>query len=146
MSYNPKQFKALVTKILKAVPMENFYSEAAVYLLLGTAAQESTFGTYLRQITGPARGCFQMEGATFNWLKEKYKGLMPELAQWDADDMEWNLALAIIMCRLKYMSCPGALPTELVGWAAYWKKYYNTPLGAGTEMEFIRNFKRFVTV
>lgn len=47
MAFNCLQFRDLITRVLKEVAL---YSPAAVNLLLGTAAQESGFGTYLRQV------------------------------------------------------------------------------------------------
>ena len=47
MALNKNQFKDLIERCLKKTMM---HSDAAVALLLGTAAQESAFGTYIRQI------------------------------------------------------------------------------------------------
>jgi hypothetical protein len=60
--------------------------------------------------------------------------------------MMYHLDLAVIMCRLKYQDSPGALPdaSDVPAMAAYWKKYYNTPEGKGTEQEFIDNYNRYV--
>ena len=50
------------------------------------------------------------------------------------------------MCRVHYYRVSEALPEEndIEGMARYWKKYYNTPLGAGTEEEFIHNYKEYM--
>jgi hypothetical protein len=146
VAYNKHQFKSLIERTLFEI---NLYSPAATNLLLGTAAQESRFGTYLKQIRGPAIGAFQVEPNTFNDLRAKYKDprlYLRELVRYSAADMEWNLRLAIIMCRLKYRSIMKPLPDadDLPGLAGYWKKYYNTPLGAGTEAEFIENYRKYV--
>lgn len=58
------------------------YSENAVALLMGTAAQESVMGTYLVQIgSGTAKGFFQVEQATAldNWIN--YLRYQPEQAR-----------------------------------------------------------------
>jgi len=47
------------------------------------------------------------------------------------------------MCRVKYFQVKEALPTDLAGWAGYWKTYYNTRLGKGTEEGFIRDYKEY---
>lgn len=143
MSFDKKQFRDLVTRILQEF---NLYSEAAVNLLLGTAAQESYSGTYLRQISGPALGIFQMERPTFDWLKDTYKKKYPILETTIFEMLEWDLRLAILMARLRYRVVREALPDpqDLEGLGKYWKKYYNTPLGKGTVEEFLRNYARYV--
>ena len=138
------QFKALVKKVLHSLDLD---SRGAVNLILGTAAQESRFGTYLVQRGGgPATGIFQIEPATFRYLQEKYSQKYPEIAGRKTEEMEWDLRLDIIMCRLKYLSIPEKLPAfnDLDEMADYWKKYYNTPLGRGTTDEFIGNYNRYV--
>jgi len=144
MALDSVQFKTLVKKVLHSLDLD---SRGAVNLILGTAAQESRFGTYLAQRGGgPAVGIFQIEPATFKYLQEKYSSKYPEIAGRKAEDMEWDLRLSIIMCRLKYLSIPEKLPAfnDLSGMADYWKKYYNTPLGRGTTDEFVGNYNRYV--
>lgn len=145
MSYDKAQFEDLIRRVITAELNEEMCTDTAVHLLLGTAAQESLFGTYMRQVRGPAMGAFQIEPATFDWLKGKYKKTYPILSNVDVGDLEWDLALAIIFARLRYRAVPSALPIdEVYALAAYWKQYYNTPLGAGTIEEFVNNYKRFV--
>ena len=150
MSFNKKQFRELIKNTLKELDL---HSRDAVNLLMGTAAQESMFGTYLKQLgNGPALGVFQMEPATFKDIFENYLAYKPDLLDkvrgfalyLDADETVWNLKFTIIMARGHYLRVNEALPVDLIGYAAYWKKYYNTEKGAGTEQEFIRNYKKFV--
>lgn len=64
MAFNRSHFRRAIFDVCTAIGAQ-FASSSAVNLLLGTAAQESAFGTYLRQIGGgPARGVFQMAPAT----------------------------------------------------------------------------------
>lgn len=146
MSYNKDQFENLIRRVLIAELGKELCTDAAVNLLLGTAAQESLFGTYLRQVRGPAMGAFQIEPATFNWLKGKYLDRYPHFKDVDVEDLEWDLALAIIFARLRYRAIPTALPdaNDVHALAAYWKKYYNTEAGAGIVEEFVKNYERFV--
>jgi hypothetical protein len=145
MSYDKRQFEDLIKRVLRDTDAE-LLSDAAINLLLGTAAQESAFGTYLRQIRGPAIGAFQMEPATFDWLRNKYKERYPHLEQCEAQDMEWDMGLAIVMARLRYRVVSAPLPTadDVAALATYWKKYYNTVAGAGTVEEFVENWGRYV--
>lgn len=144
MSLNYNQIKDLIEKTLQEY---NLYSESAVNLLLGTLAQESKFGTYLKQLGGgPALSMFQIERPTFNWLKHAYMNKY-NLQDVEFEDLEWNLKLAILFCRLRYYVVPAALPdaNDIQGLAEYWKNYYNTYLGKGKVSEFISNYKKFVT-
>lgn len=149
---NKVTIRNLITSVLKEIGL---YSDNAVNLLMGTAAQESRLGKYRKQIGGgPALGIFQMEPATFNDIVNNYLRYKPELAakieraasvsRFKAEDIENNDLLAICMARVHYLRVKKAIPGDLEGWATYWKRYYNTPLGKGTEEEFIANYKKYV--
>lgn len=144
MAYNRPQFETLIVRTLVDIKA---FSRPAVVLLLGTAAVESDFGTYLWQKgRGPAQGAFQMEPATFHDIVARRNGRYPELLTYQPEEMAWNLRLAIIMARLKYLDCPAALPDadDIEAQAAYWKQWYNSPLGAGKPEHYIEKFKQFV--
>ena len=147
MSLDKTQFRSLIIKVLMAVDAD-LYSEAALNLLMGTAAQESKFGEYIRQIRGPALGVFQMEPATFDWLRDKYSLKYPAALQGRmAEELEWDLFLSILTARLRYRVVPEALPSSsnTLALALYWKKHYNTPAGAGTVEQFEKNYERYIT-
>lgn len=144
-------FREEVTDTLKEIGL---YSPQAVNLLLGTCAQESAFGKYNRQLgNGPALGVFQMEPATFmdivnNYLRYKkplYNLILDVcgLNYYEAEEMVDNVKFATCMARVHYLRVHESLPSDLDGWARYWKKYYNTYLGKGTEDEFKLNFKKY---
>ncbi|MCB5464575.1 hypothetical protein [Vibrio lentus] len=144
-----------------------FHSVAAEQLILGTIAQESR-AKYLRQFNnGPARGLIQMEPATHKDIYMNYLFYRDDLAnkmeqfltvdeinfgselsrdeaiEYVADSsLVFNLAYQVAMCRVHYLRTPEALPGayDLGSMAEYWKKYYNTELGAGTVEEFIEHF------
>jgi len=154
MSFDKHQFRELIADTLEEIGL---YSEDAVNLLMGTAAQESGFGTYLKQLkNGPALGVFQMEPTTFKDILEKYlkhkknlycrvyDALGYDFVPNDPELLVYNLKFAIIMARIHYRRVPEPLPNDLSGYAKYYKKYYNTHLGKGTEEEFIRNYKEYV--
>jgi hypothetical protein len=145
MSLDKKQFESLIRQTLTDFDPA-FCSDAAVNLLLGTAAVESAFGTYIRQIKGPALGVFQMEPDTFTWLRVNYEGRLTELMTAQFNHLEWNLRLAIIMARLRYRIVPEPLPEagDVTGLAAYWKKHYNSIKGKGTVGDFTHNYLRFI--
>ena len=63
MAINTKHLRLYI--IRPTLQKINLWSEAAENLLLGTAAQESLLGTYLKQNgNGPALGIYQMEPNT----------------------------------------------------------------------------------
>lgn len=150
MPINQNQLRNLIKETLLET---DAYSHSAVNLLMGTAAQESKLGTYLKQIRGPALGIMQMEPSTFqdvsNRISRDRQLDLLEAIGMDAmprpSDMVYNLKLAIMMARYKYLLIPKPLPLpdDIPGMAKYWKKYYNTPLGRGTEEEFMRNYIRY---
>lgn len=132
------------------------YSESAAELVLGTGIQESHL-VYLKQLgKGPALGIYQMEPATHDdiwlnylsykpYLADKVKELeLPQFAT-GADEMVGNLYYATAMCRLHYLRRKEPLPVagDLSGQAAYYKKYYNTPLGKATVTDYIQNWRRY---
>ena len=48
------------------------------------------------------------------------------------------------MARMHYARVREKIPSDLTGWAGYWKRFYNTPQGKGTEEEFMYNYKQYV--
>ncbi len=131
----------------------NLYSESAVNLLLGTAAQESQMGYYIKQISGPALGMYQMEPATHDDIVTNYLNYRDELKQQvqsiapiNADELMHNLRYSTAMARLHYARVSEALPeaNDIEGLARYYKRYYNTPQGKATTDEFINNYQQQV--
>jgi len=126
---------------------QHFASPWAVNLLLGTIAQESHLGTYLRQLGGgPALGICQMEPSTFRWLRTKYGQRFPGRELWEREvsELVWDNRLAILTCRLRYVADPKPIPEDLDGIARYYKRVYNTELGAATPEQFVRNYRSLV--
>lgn len=142
--------KCIIVPALEAI---DAYSEEAVELLMGTAAQESALGYFVKQITGPALGIFQMEPATHDDIWNNYLKYKPDLAAkvrensvfQQAQELAWNYKYAAMMARIHYLRCPGKLPNEVPLMARYYKEHYNTPLGKATESEFIDNYVKYCT-
>jgi len=144
--------KELVIETLKFI---GCYSDDAVNLILGTMAQESAMGKYRKQIGGgPALGVGQIEPATHddivkNFLKY-HKDLSKKILEWSGMatfnplQLERNDKYSICMMRMQYYRQPKPVPHRVEDLAAMWKKYYNTPLGAGTVAEFINNYNKYV--
>ena len=139
-----------------------YASEAAVDLLLATGIAESGY-RYIRQISGPARGFWQVEPATAKDNVDSYlKYRIPlmekcaeashvPLKEWQFADqgtwediLETNIASGIIHARLKYWRVPKRMPNTVEGQADYWKKYYNTEGGKGDPEHFIEVVKKWL--
>ena len=140
-----KQFREVV--IRPALKLIKLWSPEAEELLLGTALQESRL-KYLKQLgSGPALGVFQMEPNTHDDIWKNYLHYKPDLAALvaklshsvNAQSLATDLLYAAAMTRVHYLRVPAALPAEgdWDGQACYWKEYYNTYLGAGTEEEYL---------
>jgi hypothetical protein len=119
-------------------------------LLLETFSAESGL-KHLRQTNGPALGLGQVEPATYedvcNYTRRKgmaflgktlycvygdhYRDFPPP------DYLCTDLRLQIVISRLIYWRVPQAIPETLDKRAAYWKTYYNTPLGRGTVQHYL---------
>jgi len=133
-----------------------FNSLPSVQLMLGTAAQESDLGFYLRQWpTGPARGVWQMEKDTVSDLVGRYlqKPGNDELRHavmgfWTGnhfveDEIVWNMALACALARVRYWMVPIPIPEDLEGQARYWDVYYNANEEDEIE-EYVASYHEFV--
>lgn len=136
--------------VLPALERINAWTPAAEQLVIGTALAESS-AVFVQQIgRGPARGFFQMEPATHDDIWERYLSRRPDLLDslkglimrdMDLhDQLRGNLFYAAAMCRIFYLRFKEPLPevNDWQGMAEYWKKYYNTHLGAGTVEGFIK--------
>ncbi len=159
MMVNLKQIRdAVIDPTLQAIGL---HSPEAVDLVLFTGVQESGY-KYLKQLgTGPALSFWQIEPDTLDDIFENYlkyreglAGLVEELIpehlghsnefpDFIEAQLVTNLAFAVAMSRLVYRRSPLMLPAvgDGPGMAHIWKKVYNTPKGAGTEDEFLRNWE-----
>lgn len=147
---NPDDLRQLIRATLEPLGL---YSASAEELLMATCAQESRLGEYRHQIGGPALGIFQMEPGDHDDIWTNYLAYHFDLAtdlrrianqlQPAASDLQNNDPYAIAMARVHYARKPGALPTptDLEGLWEYYKHWYNTPAGAATRDEFVRNYK-----
>lgn len=144
----------VIRPVLKDARM---WSQAAENLVLGTAAHESHCGEYVRQLgDGPARGIFQMEPDTLDDIYGNYLDYRADLrgaidaylipAFDRADNLVFNLAYSVLMCRVHYYRRPEPLPAanDIRALGVYWKQFYNTALGKGTVQQFVDDYERFV--
>lgn len=137
----------------------DLWSPAAENLLLGTAAQESQLGYYLVQRNGPALGIYQIEPATHRdvWthylsyrlpLADRVSKLTVSSPKLTVPDtmLITNLAYTTAIARIIYQRAAQPLPPadDIEQLANYWKQHFNTPLGKGTVIEFIQNYKEYI--
>ena len=159
VSINAKQLRELI--IRPTLKHLDAWSVEAEDLLMGTAAQESHLGTYIKQLgTGPALGIFQMEPKTEVDIYNNYLEFREDLKKkvdycshgYGDNPLVGNLYYAAAMARVHYLRVPESLPKKsdysekeyIVQLALYWKAYYNTPLGKGTPEEFMANYLKYV--
>lgn len=155
---NTDQLRTLI--IRPTLEAMDAHSPAAENLLMGTVAQESLMGTFLKQHpTGPALGIYQMEPATHDDIWSNYLDYREPLARSVSQHlptegghgvskaMIGNLYYATAMARVHYIRVPHPLPDadDIAGLALYWKTHYNTPQGKGSVDEFIRHYKAYVS-
>lgn len=156
MAIDCKQLRdQIVIPVLTALGLHSY---DAVRLLLGTAAQESSMGLFIVQKKIGLRGglgIYQMEDQAYIsiWQKQilpnvalraKFRLLMGYEVMPRPERMISDLYLATAMARLYYYAINKPLPVTVEGLAKYWKQYYNTEKGDGTEAEFLANYKKYV--
>lgn len=135
----------------------DFYSPEVEEVLVITCANESNGGTFVVQNDGPALGVFQMEPETHDDIWKNWMATRREVGTWifktcnfgtmpKATDMITNLKYATIMARIQYLRSPDAIPSDLAGQIALYKKVYNTPDGAANEASILAAYKKFAAV
>lgn len=157
MGINAEQLRNYI--VMPTLREFGMWSQTAENLVMGTAAQESLLGTYLKQLAGgPALGIYQMEPRSFRDIFDNYIVYKQPLAKkmcirfgttdtlhlsHAAERLVYDMRFATLMARLQYYRQSERLPeaNDIEGLARYWKKYYNTRLGKGKVEEFIHNYK-----
>ena len=125
----------------------NYESKNANFLSLCTAAIESQCGYYIKQVGGPALGIWQMEPATHDdiWgncdvlnqgvdstLVRSVVFALAPMGKCGDEALITAPMYACAMARLKYSMDPKPLPDhhDIKAVYDYYKRIYNTPLGA----------------
>ena len=130
-------------------------SDAAIELVMATGYTESRYEA-VRQYArrdgrrGPARGMWQCEPRThrdyWRWLEKKDLITAVEatvgMDSPDLDALVFDLRYQCLMARVHYRRIRAPLPVDQRSMALYWKKYYNSHLGAGTVEGFMRDHRR----
>lgn len=152
---NVQQLKELIIKptLIDLI----MFSDDAMELLVFTCAIESLGGTYLKQIKGPALGIYQMEPETYNDIWHNYINNKKDLSLLMATNFECNLIpaedrliydlrFATAMARIHYARVSEEIPKKenLKEVWNYYKRYYNTLLGAAQEDHSFRQYLSFI--
>ena len=138
--------KEIAEKVLYKL---NAYSDDALTLVMRTGMAESGYRALRQMGDGPAIGFFQVELDTAQDTLDNYVAYRQKLkdklvGMGLGNDLEFsllsNIALQVAFCRLKYRRDKNPIPSwdNLEAQAKYWKKVYNTELGAGTVEHFIK--------
>ena len=159
VTWTPKSFaEKVIDPAIAALPLDVDNGETVPglrQLLLGTAIKESDL-LHVEQLAnkdgsrGPAVGYFQMEPATYkdiwaNYLAYRKATASKLRAMVKVESGTPPVALlktdhvfAAVMARVHYRRAKGAIPAggDVKAMAAYWKQYYNTPLGKGLASDF----------
>lgn len=153
---NAQQLHDLIIKPTLQYMGGNYYSKDAAMLLLATAAIESDCGHYIKQVNGPALGIWQMEPETHSDILANCDAIQSGelshkvclLAVSTGSDLDTDLVAcpmyACAMARLKYSMDPNRLPSRSDSEAVYkyYKRIYNTPLGASTYEKFVNAWNK----
>jgi hypothetical protein len=148
------------TELIRCVLHEGPFPdiERAVSLLLGTVAQESAF-TYTRQMGGgPARGYPQFEPASEASVWNDFLAYQPTISAYvtsrcgrggpDEVALEYDMVYGILLMRILYFwRDANRLPAveDIEAQSVIWKQFYNTPLGHGTEEQFLDSYVQLVS-
>lgn len=163
---NPRHFRRFVIEpVLQDLGL---CTPAAVALMLGTALHESAGLAALTEIEpgplklGPGIGVYQIEHPTHEDLfasflhRPKYQALGDKVEAYlgrapsPDEQLATNLAYATAVARCLYYRATEPLPafehrtvTDLGELGGYWKRHYNTELGAGTPDQWVASFARY---
>jgi hypothetical protein len=132
------------------------YSDQAAELLIFTCANESNGGTFIKQVSGPALGIYQMEPKTYNDIWQNY--IMKNssillrfihgfnINQMPSEDrLIYDLRFATAMARVHYERVNAPLPAlyDIDGLWNYYKTHYNTVLGKADYHEALNKYQVF---
>lgn len=115
-------------------------------LLSETAMAETAYGDTPDLHPTSGYGLFQFDKVGFEDTRKRTpqakKDLIKKIYGIDIDNvsilsLQWSPLLSTIFARLFYLLRPGAIPTDIIGRANYWKTYYNTKSGAGTITHYL---------
>lgn len=120
-------------------------------LLRETAITESNYGKTPDFTPNSGKGVFQIDKIGFqdainqnsNIKSQVLKlGYNLDLLDYAKPEVTQDVVLNTLIARLLYYKKPGSIPSTREGRAAYWKKYYNSILGAGTIQAYLNRSEK----
>lgn len=127
---NYEQFKDLTGRVLDEMYAWSLPAHEAIMMIV---AHESSCGTYIKQVKGPALGVIQMEPATHESLWQHADRIKHNAAQCgivkNVKALEWDLKYNIFMARSMLLTDPNPIPTTRPELSKYLKDFYNTEGG-----------------
>lgn len=146
---DPKQLRHyVVIPRLKALGGK-YATKSGIRIVMATTAQETHCGRWLVQLGASRRGkgICQMQPGTLTDLYEN--GLGPRrslLPPKDVNRLIYDLGYAVQTCRLEYFRYPDPLPDpdDIQGMWDYYKKHWNSAVGAADRVQFEHNWHTYV--
>ena len=130
--------------IRPALVPHNLWSGNSEEILMLTAAKESKLGYWIHQLgQGPALSPWQIEPATFEWLKKVFP---KHLGKRNSEELVYDLRLGALTARLRYLVDSEPLPvsTDVEAMAKMWKRVFNTSAGKGKWQEAVAAYNKHV--
>ncbi len=124
------------------------YAKLSALFLVEIAMVETKGGKYWDKTTYAGMGLTQIDKIGFDdtikRTSDKHKEQVLNYFGVDLDKCEWvelrhNPRLAFIITRLFLLLRKGRVPDTIEARANYWKRYYNTVAGKGTEEKYIQS-------
>ena len=124
----------------------------AYNLILETATAETALGQIADRTLYAGMGICQFDKVPFQRVKDKSMrfrnlilrklGIDIKLVQWE--HLRYNTFLSLLFCRLYYMAVQDPIPSTIEDRANYWKKYYNSYIGKGTQEHYLKMATNFL--
>ena len=155
--FGENQIKAFITLACKVISPGT--EKEASLLLAETIAVESDNGKAKDYSASYGEGLTQFDKGTFDYIQSYYSLskfdtltnkikalLLVDVKNSDYTDLRKSPMLSIIFARLLYLKVPAKIPNTKFGRWEYYKKYFNSSLGATTQAKYYAAAKKAVYV
>lgn len=142
------QIKAYIKMVCYVINKDN--AKESELLLAETIAIETRNGDARDYSENYGEGLTQFDRGTFNTIKNRFslsknfgivekikKYLFTDITKINYEDLRTNPLASIIYARLLYLTVPAPIPKTFDGRWEYYKKYFNSYLGASTYQKYV---------